>query len=117
MAIDEQAIARVFYDLEHAKLAELAQYLGAATRLHQDSDYDRASTISTQLSQVATELQRLQINYEPSPFPSQPPTSNSLPTAQTPPPTRNKKEKRPGRDIIGASPEKASKRRKSYGVH
>lgn len=121
IAVDEQAVARVFYDLEHAKLSDLAHYLGGAARLHKVQDYDRARNISNELSLIFEQLQRLQADYDASASPSHPGDLNSsAPLQMTTPPApkpANSSRKRTRPDIIGASPEKASKRQKSYGVH
>jgi len=129
-AFNEQTVARVFYELEGAapKLGELGAYLKHCMSLPQPQDFERALAAQQNLASLHGELNRLITDYieqhdtqNPAPGPSQPapPTSNPPPSPAPTLPTQLPGSQRRGRkrtvlDIIGASPEKASKRKQSY---
>jgi len=122
--LDEQTIARVFYELEGAapKLGELSIYLKQCTSLRQPQDRDRASAFHETLNCLQGELSRLINGYGmtgsiagPShPSPSSPLVTSPLPPVTQPSASQTRGHKRTVLDIIGASPEKASKRKQSY---
>ena len=129
-AFDEQMFAHVFYELEGAapKLGKLGAYLKHCASLKQPQDFEHAIAFHWDLDSLHGELNRLIIDFigkgntpsqDPAPGPSQhtrhPPPSTPPPTlpTQIPAPQRRGR-KRTVLDIIGASPEKASKRKQSY---
>lgn len=135
---DEQAVARVFYEMEGAapKLGELAAYLRQCNSLRQHDDVARAMVFRTSLDSLRHELGQLINNYEGSladntsehiSNPTGPRIQPTLPSySLTPPrPTPTQlpgsqhphRSKRSVNEILGASPEKASKRKQSYRPH
>ena len=120
-AFDEQTIAHVFYELEGAapKLGELGIYLKQCTSLKQPQDIQRATIFYETLSTLQAELSRLvNPSHNSAPGLSQPPSARTTPppriTMTQPSLTHNHGHKRTVLDIIGVSPEKASKRKQSY---
>ena len=121
-AFDEQAVARVFYEMEGAapKLGELAAYLKQFNSLRQHDDIVRAVTFRNSLNSLQHELGRLIGNYSESNSSNHAirPQSTPRPTATQPPTSQQLRgSKRSVNDILGASPEKASKRKQSYRPH
>jgi hypothetical protein len=130
-AFDEQTITRVFYELEGAapKLGEIGAYLKHCSSLKQPQDFERAFAFQRDLGLLYGELNRLVTNYinTQNPVPGPGPSQHSALTVSHPPPStppatlpaqapghQERSCKRTVLDIIGASPEKASKRKQSY---
>jgi hypothetical protein len=122
VAVDEQAIARTFYDFERIfpKLNEWQEYLKMVTALRQ-VDRDRAIQFKDQLESLLAQLHRLIDTVAPSSQSTSPATHSvqqgvAIASTQTLP-SLTPSRKRLSNPIIGPSPEKASKRFKSYGHH
>jgi hypothetical protein len=130
--IEEQALSRVFYELETAapKLSELGTYLQQA-RLKEQKDAERAADFQQKLSMLHDRLSRLILDFHTNTDSHSPTTRASstvrdsafcspsrtpvpAPTPTIPAPTALRTTKRRAADIIGPSLEKASKRHNSY---
>ncbi|KAL0564510.1 hypothetical protein V5O48_017535 [Marasmius crinis-equi] len=132
-ALNSQAISRTFHDFELAlpKLSEWTEYLQHATHLPAQEDRNRAKRYNDHLVALSTQLQRLILASEPrteslegASTRQELLTSNGEPvehggveekTAVEGKPSAARK--RPMQDILPPSPEKAQKRKKSYGSH
>ncbi|KAF8527266.1 hypothetical protein JB92DRAFT_2826336 [Gautieria morchelliformis] len=115
-AFDEQTIARVFYELEGVtpKVGELTTYLRQCRSLPDQGSSTRAVVFTHALGSLQNELLRLAGH-------SQSGHAARLPLPITPPrPTlslESRGVKRTIVDLLGASPEKRSKRKESYRPH
>ena len=109
-ALDAQKTARVFFELNQAapKLEQLAAILCCARMNH--SDVSRAAGFVEKLEKHKVELARMIANV----VSDEPGTMSDAPRLPETPPRTNK---RAFDTIMGPSPEKASKRRQSYGIH
>jgi SWIM zinc finger len=114
-ALDVQKTARVFFELDQAapKLEQLATVLEGA-RMNR-SDLVRAIGFVKQLGRLKMELTRMIDNVMLDEGPTA--TNTKLELAATQHPETPRRNKRGINAIIGPSPEKATKRHKSYGVH
>ena len=115
-SINDHAISRTFYDFERAipKLAEWRQYLEAVSELRNPQDRERAAHFHSELTALSNQLTRLISGFDKEGIKEkEPPAAEVTPT----PRPLTQPAKRPHASIIGPSPEKASKRRKSYGYH
>jgi AraC-like DNA-binding protein len=116
--IEEQALSRVFYELEGAapKLGELGVYLQQA-RLKDERDVQRATFFQQKLNLLQEQLTRLVLEYNGGSSVDDNNSASPIATAPfspLPTPSEPRKGKRRAHDIIAPSPEKASKRHNSY---
>jgi hypothetical protein len=123
-ALNDQAITRVFYDLENAQLSNLEVFLDGITinpeNIPRAIDfYDHLTSLAKRLKQTIDESASTSITAGPSTVLVNTQISTGFPSF---PPSQLGKRSRTGSHstptgILPPSPEKRQKRKKSYGIH
>lgn len=118
-ALNEQAIGRVFMELDAAmpKMHMLGTFLGTVSHLPA-GDIKRAAQFCDQLVALVNQFSTLLDSAAPSlSVALSTPPSSTFPLASPAPPVASQRKRTYDRaDIIAASPEKKQKRKTSYGI-